>query len=114
MPPVSFILNALFFVAGLGFASVGWKGYINAEKLDAKEKVEQAREAERKRNGEIATKHASDLYQVLDHYRRNPVRVSVLSPCPDAGGTTGSVDVAPESVVLVVGGTKADHGKATD
>ncbi len=114
MPPVSLIINGVVFVLGLVVASIGWKGHINAQKLEAAEKREAALEAERKRNAEIVTKHSSDLYQVLDYYRRNPVRVSVLSPCPDPGNPSGRVDVAPEDVVLVVGGAKAGDSKAVD
>lgn len=112
MPLASLLSYAAVFVLGLVFASVGWKGYINAQKLEALEKVEQAREAERKRNNEIAEKHASDLYQVLDHYRRNPTVVRVLQPAsPD--GCPKLSDVPSKDIIFTVGGVKRSEPQAT-
>lgn len=113
MPRVSLITHILALIAGLVFASWGWKSYINIQKLEALEKVEAARIEERERNEKLAQKHAEDLFAVLDHYRKHPVTVRLPSvTCP--GGSTVNPDVAPENIVFTVGKRNPDQPKAVD
>lgn len=111
-------LSVITLIAGAIFgASVSWyvMDSISVRKeRDALQKIETDRAAERERNYEIATKHSSDLFQVLDYYRRNPVTVRLPSrPC-NTGESPGGVDVPADSVTVVVGGVKQSNGEAVD
>ena len=109
-------LSAITLIAGIVFgASVSWyvaSNIATRKERDALQKIQDARDDERKRNDQIATKHASDLFQVLDHYRRNPVTVRLPQLPPTPGGACPS-DVPAKDLLLTVGGVKPSVSTTT-